>query len=821
MISRHNILDLTSQLGTGAFHSALLTCYTFDPIFFYEIHLPILRKLGITNVVVMMDAVQYDVMMENASLYADKFDGYTLLRQTTSSGTGVFHSKIQLLLGDKRGAIYLGSGNLTHSGMALNDEVWSELYYDKDHQEVLPLFNQIWKYLTSLPANDLSTTQISWMLEATPWLNESIGNDNALMSPVINGRSIRFVANTPKLSIGAAIKESIGTEAVESLTVVSPFYDDDAYSIAKIFEDNEIRDIKFFVDTENGRLPRKCMDRTKVYDWKLKGRDSRQKLHAKIIQIVTHYATYLVIGSANATRNALGFNQSSYNDEACLIISDTEIKDYIEELGIKPSEASLNIDSLTEAKNKQAEKETSHKTEYTILWCKLEDRILTLQLQNAADMDGVTIKLYDKKNEETYSLPYADIVKLDADCHPTWVMLIHEGCAISNACLVQDDEVVMKFHPNERNRKLMRFLDKDAPWENELGSILQYLSFDNPDEISIKHVDAQSSKTAKTRAAEVDKEQFDLTPTAIKSRMAANTNLQLVEFLTAVFNQGRKTEVQSDLTEKEQEDDDNVRSSKKEIVNTDRSAMLVNRLLQNIIQHCSNTLPKISEDSRKWFKERYANLNEYSAVVCGVFFSLLDKSEGNTAKKNRKRLLTQSISLACLAFLDGWNYDDEYRNAKMKNMLRLFCSRALLVLAHYTWAKEQEPAMELLALNLFNQYNLIADEYHTATDLIAETLASLVKDAERNGLYISDRSLLSLQQTLNIYTAYIEKNEKQRRVKYEEITQGDYIFVKGIGFCSFQQGKINNFGYYEYTFNYPFCDIEFASRPTSATIVKI
>lgn len=822
MISRHNILELTNQLGTGAFHSALLTCFTFDPIFFYEIHLPILRKLGITNVVVMMDAGQYDLMMENANLYAYKFDGYTLLRQTTSSGTGVFHSKIHLLLGEKRGAIFLGSGNLTHSGMALNDEVWAELYYDEERKDALPLFMRIWKYLTSLPANDLSKTQTSWMLEATPWLNESISNEKIIVSPNINGRSISFIANTQEQSIGAAIKERIGSEEVESLTVVSPFYDDDAYSIAKLFEDNKVGDITFFVDTQNGRVPRKCMEGTKVYDWNLKGRDSRQKLHAKTVQVITRDTTYLVMGSANATRNALGLNKNGYNDETCLIIKDTEARDYIEELGIKPSETSLSIERLAEASNNQLKKERLHKPIYSILWCKLEDSILSTQLQKVADMEeGVKISLNNNKGEEICSLPYAVSVKLDDDCHPAWVTLSKDGHTVSNACLVQDDEVVMKYHPNERNRKLMRFLDKDSPWENNLGAILQYLSFDNPDEIAIKHDRVSSNNTTKARVVEVDKELFDLTPIAIKSRMSANTNLQLVEFLSTVFNQGRKNDVQSDLTEKEQEDEDNVRSSKKEPINTDRYATQVNRLLQNIIQHCSNALPKISDDSRKWLKERHANQNEYSALVCGVYLSLLDKSDGCTPIKNRKRLLMQSISLACLTFIDGWDYNDEYRKGKMKSMLRIFCGRALLALVHYTWSKEQESAMELLALNLFNQYNHIADENHIAKDLIAETLTSLLKDSERNGLYISDKSLLLLQQTLNRYIVYLEKNENERRVRYQEIAQDNYIFVKGIGFCSFQKGKINTLGYYEYTFNYPFCDIKFAPRPTSSTITTI
>ena len=79
---RHNIFELIGQ-RQYVYHSAVLTCYTFDPIFFNTYFMPRLRACGITNVVVMMDASNYDQLLAEYPNY--KLDTsnqtYTLIRQ--------------------------------------------------------------------------------------------------------------------------------------------------------------------------------------------------------------------------------------------------------------------------------------------------------------------------------------------------------------------------------------------------------------------------------------------------------------------------------------------------------------------------------------------------------------------------------------------------------------------------------------------------------------------------------------------------------------------------------------------------------------------
>ena len=65
MIERKNIIKLIGD-RTNVYHSALLTTYSFDPIYFESIYLSTLRKLGITNIVVLMDANMYDQLLADA-----------------------------------------------------------------------------------------------------------------------------------------------------------------------------------------------------------------------------------------------------------------------------------------------------------------------------------------------------------------------------------------------------------------------------------------------------------------------------------------------------------------------------------------------------------------------------------------------------------------------------------------------------------------------------------------------------------------------------------------------------------------------------------
>lgn len=101
--------------------------------------------------------------------------------------------------------------------------------------------------------------------------------------------------------------------------------------------------------------------------------------------------------------------------------------------------------------------------------------------------------------------------------------------------------------------------------------------------------------------------------------------------------------------------------------------------------------------------------------------------------------------------------------------------------------------------------------------MIEDALTELLKDAERNGLSISNQSLLLLRETFSRFSIYLAKADN--RVRYQDVETGDYIFVNGVGFCSFAKGKINTAGYFQYTYNYPCLEREMVC--STKTTIKI
>mgnify|MGYP006173447417 CR=1 FL=1 len=95
MIARHNILDLLGS-DKRKYHSCIITCYSFDFIFFEQRVLPKLRQAGITNINIYVDASQFEKQIKEKLKTATN-----PIAQSLHSGTG-FNV---LLLGFNKGMV--------------------------------------------------------------------------------------------------------------------------------------------------------------------------------------------------------------------------------------------------------------------------------------------------------------------------------------------------------------------------------------------------------------------------------------------------------------------------------------------------------------------------------------------------------------------------------------------------------------------------------------------------------------------------------------------------------------------------------------------
>ena len=112
-------ISLLSEIKKGGYDASLIT--TFNAYFpFYED--VVLRKLvasGVRHNVLLMDAGQCTESLNN---HPPRFAGrhYSLVPMHSK---GAFHPKIILLVGKKKGALLVGSHNMTLAGFGFNREI--------------------------------------------------------------------------------------------------------------------------------------------------------------------------------------------------------------------------------------------------------------------------------------------------------------------------------------------------------------------------------------------------------------------------------------------------------------------------------------------------------------------------------------------------------------------------------------------------------------------------------------------------------------------------------------------------------------------------
>ena len=85
--------------------------------------MPQLRRRGIRNVILLVDAGRYDAVMQTEESFAFTKKDYAIVRVEPEFG-GVFHPKVSCFVGKSKVMAIVGSGNLTYSGIAYNDELW-------------------------------------------------------------------------------------------------------------------------------------------------------------------------------------------------------------------------------------------------------------------------------------------------------------------------------------------------------------------------------------------------------------------------------------------------------------------------------------------------------------------------------------------------------------------------------------------------------------------------------------------------------------------------------------------------------------------------
>ncbi len=532
MIERKNIIKLLGD-RINVYHSALLTTYSFDPIYFESIYLSTLRKLGITNVVVLMDANMYDRLLSdtNYQYHIISHNNYTLVRQENYH-SGVFHPKMVLLFGEEEGALIVGSGNLTYSGLANNDEVWNVFHILGNESVHYPLFYKAWRYLIKITNNTtpLVLKQIEWMSDNSPWLQRVSSEESVFLA---SGEECKFLFNSSESRIFDLIVTSIKDRKIDNIMVISPFYDSEGILLTQLKKHFSPKSMQCVIDIDRQSAPYTLLfGKSTIKFYKA---TSSCPLHAKIIELQGD-ETWLLCGSANAGSVAFGTNPTIYNDEACIFLHSTAKRNYIMDLGIQFSDltSAEKGSIIIPKKNKRSESPLLVNLNY----CEEKDNKLYLRF-NKVGINGLFAVLdinQDVVFSSTITTDNNNIVDIKSeDANRFHIAVIRDGdTEISNRVLVIKETNIERGNPDPKRRKLSSLLD-DADLLKNLSHILGYIEFEETDKqiISNKILKA-SAKKNELNDVVVSRERFNNLKDS-KLSISMHPGVRILEYLQHIL----------------------------------------------------------------------------------------------------------------------------------------------------------------------------------------------------------------------------------------------------------------------------------------------
>lgn len=310
-------MKLYERFADKEFHTSVATSFGIDFDVYENIVLPRLRGADCRNNLVLVDGR----MLTHALCGASALPHHAGRLYTVNGigAPGVFHPKLFLQAGRRRGRLIVSSANLTTPGLGGNLELAGMVMSDEPGSGEQQVVAAGWQYLSRFLNEDQHATaaQVDWMLTRAPWLAKA----TPAAGPVglADGTLAALLTTGETSGIGRRFADLVG-ERAERLIVISPYWDPNLAALSYLTERLSPGYVSVLIDPECTIFPKWALG--KVQGVRLYGRGDFRKgrfIHAKAIIAQTATADHVLVGSANCTLSALGdADFAGSNEEACL-----------------------------------------------------------------------------------------------------------------------------------------------------------------------------------------------------------------------------------------------------------------------------------------------------------------------------------------------------------------------------------------------------------------------------------------------------------------------------------------------------------------------
>jgi hypothetical protein len=310
-------MKLYERFADKEFHTSIATSFGIDFDAYESIVLPRLRGAGCRNNLVLADVRLLTHALCGASAlphHAGRL--YTI---NGIAAPGVFHPKVFMQAGRRRGRMIVSSANLTTPGLGGNLELAGMVMSDAPNSGEQQLVAAGWQYLSRFLNGDqlAIAAQVDWMLTRAPWLAKTTPPTGPVN--LADGTLAALLVTGETSGIGERFIELVG-EPVERLIVISPYWDSNLAALSYLTERLSPGETSVLLDPEYAVFPKWALG--KIQGVRLYDRGDFRKgrfIHAKAIIAETATADHVLIGSANCTLPALGdADFAGSNEEACL-----------------------------------------------------------------------------------------------------------------------------------------------------------------------------------------------------------------------------------------------------------------------------------------------------------------------------------------------------------------------------------------------------------------------------------------------------------------------------------------------------------------------